>query len=253
MKKAIKVQGHRGSRGTHPENTLPAFIEAIEAQAAGIELDLRVTKDGAVIICDYELAELKQLRYGFATDPEFPRQKALPGTEIPTLEELFVMLEARQDPYGKALKINLEMKRDRPPLDRSIDPALFADQVVSLVERFQFKHRVYYSSFAPILLEKVRLRNPRATLGYIVDSIDFTELLHDHALVKKAHALGATILSPEYPVLNREIVQTLHNSSLRVIPWTVNDPRHWRALIEMGVDEIITDYPRQLVEFLSAD
>ena len=58
--------------------------------------------------------------------------------------------------------------------------------------------------------------------------------------------------SPEHHSLQKKIqVQLLQNLGFRVIPWTVNDPYRWKELIEMGVDGIITDFPKELMDYNS--
>lgn len=102
----ILVHGHRGARAVLPENTLPAFEHAVAAGADVLELDLAVTRDDVLVvshdpmvnhvICKgpqpdavirrLTLAELKEYDCGSLANPAFPRQKALPGTRIPTLD-----------------------------------------------------------------------------------------------------------------------------------------------------------------------
>ncbi|OGN63808.1 MAG: hypothetical protein A3E80_06825 [Chlamydiae bacterium RIFCSPHIGHO2_12_FULL_49_9] len=258
----IRVQGHRGSRGTHFENTIPAILEALDAGADSIEIDLQPTSDLKVVVfhdlllssrlvarldqvpfeekalSQVNLTELGQFGYGFSKNLKFPKQKGKLGTKIPTLEEVFELLKKRK------LGINLELKRD--PKREEIDPALFADLVVNIVSKFGFEKRVYYSSFDLELLRCVKQKDPRAILGLIVESEDF-EL---NELIEKGKEIKASILSPHHSVLTGPIIKAIQKEGFRIVPWTVNDPLRWQELIDMGIDEIITDYPRKLVESL---
>lgn len=252
----IKVQGHRGSRGTHFENTLPAFQEALDAGAAGIELDLHLTRDGAavihhdffinpslltyldgrrvereILIYECEVKRIKQFQYG-------------KGVYIPTLDELFQFLQDKEGSF----RINLEMKRDPLHPRRTAEPWFFAKQVVSTVRRFQFEERVYYSSFDPLLLQEVRKLHSRAVLGLVIGAEDFFPLYEKNFCWMRDW--GIKIVSPEHSVLDGDEVEKIKGWGFSVIPWTVNHPERFRQLCAMGVDEIITDYPRQLYQYI---
>ncbi|HSW72855.1 MAG TPA: glycerophosphodiester phosphodiesterase family protein, partial [Chlamydiales bacterium] len=112
---SVEVQGHRGSRGTFPENTLPAFANAISNGVDALELDILASKEGELVIyhdyfvnpqlsiyldgkqvpdnlllCQLPLAEIKKIDCGRKSNPNFPQQHPIPGTKIPTLKELFL-------------------------------------------------------------------------------------------------------------------------------------------------------------------
>src|SRR6185312_12129838 len=107
----ILVHGHRGARALRPENTIPAFEYAIAAGADALELDLAVTRDNVLVvshdpvlhppICtgpragaiirDLTLAELGEWDCGALQNPDFPRQTPIPGTSIPTLDEVLAL------------------------------------------------------------------------------------------------------------------------------------------------------------------
>ncbi len=121
--KMIEVQGHRGTRGLEPENTLPSFQRAIQAGADTLELDLLMTQDDKIVIYhDYfldpdlvtyldgrtlsshtllirslPLSQVEEFDCGRKANPRFPRQKRIPGTTMPTLEELFEKINASSD------------------------------------------------------------------------------------------------------------------------------------------------------------
>src|ERR1700709_578415 len=105
----ILVHGHRGARGRRPENTLPAFRYAIEQGVDFLELDVAVTKDHVAVVSHDPLlhaticsgpqlgipihtltaAELRQYDCGAKKNPLFPDQVPVPGTTVPTLDEVF--------------------------------------------------------------------------------------------------------------------------------------------------------------------
>src|SRR3981189_1533671 len=108
MAAPIQVHGHRGARAMRPENTIPAFEYAIDQGVDAIEMDVAVTKDevlvishdpvlspeiyralaGAKVISEMTFAELRKGDGGALVNPQFPKQTPVPGTRIPTLEEV---------------------------------------------------------------------------------------------------------------------------------------------------------------------
>ncbi|HSX04607.1 MAG TPA: glycerophosphodiester phosphodiesterase family protein [Rhabdochlamydiaceae bacterium] len=276
---ALDVQAHRGGKGLFPENTLPAFTAAIEAGAGTLELDLQVTLDGEVVIHhDYfvddaawissgpssgslirflKLSEIKKIDCGSKIDPDFPRQKRIPGIQIPTLDELFALIDDSTHPNAKSVRLNLEIKRDARHPEFFLSAEELAIKVVSKVGEKGFSQRVYYSSFDPEVLMKIYQLEPTAELGFIFDteSLETAQiLLPDNLMglvVKLAKSFNAKVLSPDMDLLtDAGLVHFLHQSGFQVIPWTVNSPEQWAKFIEMGVDGIITDYPQDLLLFL---
>lgn len=272
---ALDVQGHRGARGLFPENTLPAFRAAIEAGTHTLELDLHVSLDGEVVIHhDYfiddatspfsglsigslKLSEIKKIDCGSRIDPDFPRQQRIPGTQIPTLDELFVLIDNSMHPNAKNVRLNLEIKRDPRYPELSLSAEELAIKIVSKVREKGFSQRVYYSSFDPEVLMKIYQLDPTAMLGFIFGTDSFATaqtLQPDNAmglLLKLAKSFNAKILSPSEDLLtDAALVHFLQQSGFQVTPWTVNSSAQWSKLIEMGVDGIITDYPQDLLLFL---
>src|SRR5438552_1402876 len=107
----IEVHGHRGARGLRPENTLPAFEYAIAQGADVLELDTGITQDGIVVVShdpflakpacsgprekanihELTFAELREWDCGAIKNPLFPKQQPVPGTRMPTLDEVFAL------------------------------------------------------------------------------------------------------------------------------------------------------------------
>src|SRR5216683_1856847 len=104
----ILVHGHRGARAMRPENTIPAFEYAIKAGVDALEMDMAVTKDNVIVIShdpilhgpvctgprqsavihELTLAEVRQWDCGAVRNPHFSKQQAIPGTKMPTLDEV---------------------------------------------------------------------------------------------------------------------------------------------------------------------
>src|SRR5437588_1347278 len=104
----LLVHGHRGARAIYPENTIPAFEYAIKAGADVLEMDVAVTKDGVLVIShdphlnpeicqgpqpntlirSLTLEQVRQYDCGLLKNPRFEKQRPVPGTRIPTLDEV---------------------------------------------------------------------------------------------------------------------------------------------------------------------
>jgi glycerophosphoryl diester phosphodiesterase len=284
MLQALQVQGHRGARSLRPENTLPSFAAAIEAGADVIELDVLASKEGELVVhhdyfvnqelCTYldgspitharlirdmTLDEIKQLDAGSKRHPGFPEQVCIPGTLIPSLQELFDFIQSSLLPSAKTIQLNLELKRDPRFPEWTFSPREIAEKIVEKVKDNEWTERVYYSSFDPAVLIEVRKCDPKAKIGFLYDTESLDEIKKlkprvsaEEFLIDYACALGAEIISPDHALLKQpDDVIAFKERGFRVVPWTVNDPKRWEELIEMGVDGLICDNPLQLVQYLN--
>lgn len=279
---ALEIHGHRGSRGTRPENTLPAFAAAIEAGADAIELDLLVTREGILVIhhdytinnelCTHmdgssvfetplirelSLAELKQYDFGTKTDPAFPQQVSIPKTQIPTLQELIDFINTYPHPNAKKIRLNLEIKTNPLNPELTLDSAEFAKKVVDLIKENNFSNRVYYSSFDPFALADIRKLDSKARIIFLF-SPEVLFLVSEGSpesglkfLLKIASDIKAEALGPDEVLLkNAEALQSLKSYGFRVIAWCINDLKRGKELVDMGIDGIITDFPQELSQLL---
>lgn len=253
----IAVHGHRGARAAFPENTLEAFAFAIDAGADYVELDIQLTRDGVLVACHdpvlrrriYQgppggrvvsrltLAELRRFDCGSLTDRRFPRQTAVPGARIPTLDEVLA-LAGRGD-----FRFNIEVKTFPRRPQRGPAPEAIADLAVEAVGRRGLGRRVEMQSFDLRALRAIRALDPALPLAALCQfgRRDFLRL---------ASEAGATTLGPYQRLVTRASVARVHAAGLRVVPWTANRPRDWARLIRAGVDGIISDDPVGLIEYL---
>jgi len=255
--KTLQVHGHRGARGVRPENTLPAFEYAVASGVDALELDMAVTKDGQIVIShdpllhppvcsgpkpetaihELTLAEVREWDCGGNPNPAFPRQQPIPGTRMPTLDEVFDLA-----PKGDFL-FNIETKifADRPRL--APPPEEFVRLVLERVRRRHLEARIILQSFDFRTLHAMKRAAPEIKLAALYEGApkDFVEI---------AKESRATIVSPAYPLVTPEQVRAAHAAGVEVLPWTPNKPADWDRLIEAGVDGIITDYPGELLKHL---
>jgi glycerophosphoryl diester phosphodiesterase len=172
---ALDLQGHRGTRGLAPENTLPAFATALTLGVTTLEFDTAVTKDGVVVIAHdrrlnaeitkgadgryivaptpvirtLTLAELKQYDVG-AIDPEtryaktFAEQRAIPGTAMPALAELAALVRRSGN---TSVRFNVETKLSPLAPDETLDPEAFATALVAALRAEGMAERATIQSF----------------------------------------------------------------------------------------------------------
>jgi glycerophosphoryl diester phosphodiesterase len=171
---AFDLEGHRGTRGLAPENTLAAFRRALEIGVTTIETDMAVTKDDVVVIShnpslnpdlvrdtdghwlaspgppirSLTLAELRRYDIGRINPMshyarQFPEQKAVDGERFPKLSELFDLAKAS----GEPVRFNIETKITPTSGSNTPDPATFARQVIAVVREANVVDRVTVQSF----------------------------------------------------------------------------------------------------------
>lgn len=264
-------QGHRGARGLLPENSVPAFLLALEyPKVVTLELDLAVSKDGKLIvshepwlshhICSdmagqavteadeeqlliYQLTaeEIRNYDCGSRGNERFPEQQKLKVYK-PQFSEVVQAADQRAQEMGRPLpRYNIEIK-SRPEWDgtRTPEPETFVALVLETIETLGIKERTCVQSFDTRPLEVIHRQDPSLTVAYLVEELESLE----QNLAKLSFT--PTIYSPYYMLLTANMVNNLHEKGMKVIPWTVNDTENMRALMELGVDGIITDYPDRI-------
>lgn len=265
---AIDVQGHRGARAVLPENSLPALEHALALGVDTLEFDTGVSKDGVVIvmhdqtinpvICQYKdgseienelwlhqltLAQIKEFDCGSKRNPRFDKQALAPGTEIPTLAEVFEMVKHSSHPTANSVRFNIETKSN-PDLPHAQSSAKeFVEAIATLVHQYGFESRVILQSFDPATLIAAKEFAPELQRSIL--------LRHKpDDWVEAAEAVDADIISPHHSVIDRGSVRAIQDAGLAVIPWTANSKRQWTRLIKLEVDGIITDDPEALLTYL---
>lgn len=269
-------QGHRGARGLLPENTIPAFLKALEFPAlTTLELDVVISQDDQVVvshepwmsatICqqpdgtDIPAAqedsfailamtyqEVKSFDCGRKVHTGFPEQKNMPVSK-PLLKDVFSAVtqycteENRPIPY-----FNIEIK-SQPKWDGHLtpEPKKFAQLVMTTIKEAGMLEVSCIQSFDARSLQAVHALDPGMTTAWLIAD--------DDGLKVNLKELGfmPTIYSPSYKLLSAQAVKEAHALDLKVIPWTVNEIAEMQALVAMGVDGIITDYPNRIEAALS--
>ena len=280
------LEGHRGCRGLMPENTIPAFLKALDVGVTTLEMDVVISRDKQIVVShepyfnaafsiapngvpvdkkeqkklvlyQMDYADIKRYDVGSNGNSAYPEQQKI-KTHKPLLSEVIEQAEAyRKIKNLPVFSYNIEIKSEPSEYSKSQpEPAAFCDLVLAILKKQLLPERVHPD---------------RANPGRIViQSFDFAVLKHWKqqietgkyptvrlsALVenirspeKNIEELGfkPDIYSPYFRLLSQEKIARLHEQNIKVIPWTVNQRDDMKRLKEWGVDGLITDYPDRAI------
>jgi glycerophosphoryl diester phosphodiesterase len=247
---AFDVEGHRGARGLAPENILPSFLAAFEAGATGVELDVRLSADGQVVVwhdptlqadkCrsdeglvgarvdELTLVQLQTVDVGSITQPAFPGQRAAPGARILTLAQLL----SECDGIAPDVWWTIEVKVDPTDVRERATRRQLVEGVIQTIHDAGVGDRSFVHSFDWAVLDLSRELDP--------------------SLLRSAlAAVGAQVVAPHFHTCDRPFVERAHGLGLAVLPWTVNEPADLSRMLDVGVDGLVTDYPDRAVALLA--
>lgn len=234
------VLGHRGAHGAAPENTLEAFENAVEQGAVGVELDVRLSQDGVVVVLhDRDLARVtggqSQARAEDSSLMLLKSHDLGAGTRVPTLAEVLDWQRVR------GVLLNVELKRDvvdRERLVRAVARTLLSAAVDP--------PQVLLSSFDPAMVKLAARVLPGFPMGYLLDS-NWPRWPPARAFRR----LGCHAVHPHESLVTPRFVESLANRGALVNVYGVNDEARARELSELGVDAVITDVPGTLLQALA--
>lgn len=261
------LQGHRGCRGLMPENSIPAFEKALKLGVDTLEMDLVISKDKKVIVShepflshefcldlegnviseadeksfnlfnmDYDL--IKRFDCGSKTHPRFLKQEKMTVSkplfsEVVSLAENFY--KSHNNPpilYNVEIKSTIEGDHIFHPT-----PGEFAELVIKELQENKIIERTIVQSFDIRALKYIKENYPNVILSLLIENKLTPE--------ENIELLGfiPDIYSPEFILVNENLIQFARKEKMKVLPWTVNEIREIEVLLKFGVDGIITDYP----------
>jgi glycerophosphoryl diester phosphodiesterase len=218
------IYGHRGSPSTSPENTLNSFREAIDAGVHGLEIDVRSSVDGAIVIIhDRELARTTSLSGNVDELPfsTIRTANAGDGQAIPTLEEVL-------DLVGDRVQLDIEVKQSG--LESEILDTLGHSPDV----------RWALSSFDEDILLAFRQLSETADLIPIVPFVS-------DGLIPFAHRLRSPAVALMASSYTESAAELFAKAELPVIAWTVNAVEEARRVQTLGAHGICTDCPAEMI------
>ncbi|CAA9441117.1 MAG: Glycerophosphoryl diester phosphodiesterase [uncultured Rubrobacteraceae bacterium] len=220
--------GHRGAAGLEPENTLRSFRRSVAEGADAIELDLRLTRDGRLVVlhdADVDRTTDGKGPVAGMTLDEIRQFDAGLGERIPTFEEVLETTEL--------------------PIHAEIKAIEVAEPLAALIGRRGLAGRVTPISFASEALRLVKLSLPDLPVGLILSG--------DSPGLDEARSVNASLVSPQAAYLDAAKVEGYQGAGFRVTTWTVNEPQEMRRILELGIDGIVTDRPDLLSALTAPD
>lgn len=224
-----EVTAHRGYSSDYPENTMPAFLAAIDAGADWIELDVQQCADGEVVVMhdsnfrrtagvdrnvwEMDYSEIATLDVGTFWSPEFA------GACVSTLAEVL-------DECCGRVKLNIEIK----PTGYETD---LTARVVSLIEEYDCMEECVIASMSYDVLSEAKELNPEIQTVYVMRS----------AYGHFADLEDADNFSVRYNYITESMVEEVHAQGKEVYAWTLNTQNGMEQMLELGVDNLITDQP----------
>jgi glycerophosphoryl diester phosphodiesterase len=245
--RVVNVIGHRGQPSTGQENSIASSIEAYEAGATMIENDIRLTKDGVLIVMHDATLERSTNGDGNVeamTSAAIQRfvidgNTAKATQPIPTLEDYFKEFK------GKDVQIIIEIKSGMEAL---IDP------LIELIKKYEMTDQVNIITFTAIQIERLKAKYPELSVGYLTSSISLSE---EEPLVTVEQILEhvqkyETTFNPSYAsgALGPNVMQAAWHRGVTFWPWTVNKIEDFDKYFMYGANGITTNYSYWVENYL---
>ena len=273
---AMDVQGHRGCRGLLPENTIPAFLKALDIGVTTLELDCVISADSQVVVShepffnheisrtpegediseetershnlfEKTLEEIRQYDVGLRPHPRFPTQEKI-AVAKPSLAKVIEEAESYAASNGRPAPFyNIETKTT-PAGDNSFhpEPEAFVDLLMGVINEAGITERVFIQSFDVRTLQVMKEKYPGVKLVLLVEN--------EEGLQANLDKLGFVpeVYSPWFKFVDEALVKETHQKGMQLIPWTLNENEEIQRAIDLGVDGIISDYPDRVMALLEA-
>ncbi|MFJ2720421.1 glycerophosphodiester phosphodiesterase [Streptomyces sp. NPDC087437] len=211
--------GHRGVMGVEPENTLRSFVAAQQAGLDVIELDLHLSKDGALVVMHDDKVDRTTDGSGSIADKTLAELRSLDagrGERIPLFEEVLDAV--------------------RSPLQAEIKDVAAARALAEVLHERDLVSRVEVSSFHDEAIAEIARLVPGVRTALVADR-------YGSEVVERATAAGAATVCLNIRQLTLEIVEHARKADLRIIGWVVNTLDHLRLVRALELDGATTDYP----------
>ncbi|RMF56223.1 MAG: glycerophosphodiester phosphodiesterase [Calditrichaeota bacterium] len=220
------IFAHRGANSFAPENSLPAIEAALKLGCHGVEVDLRLTASGDVIVFhDRKLTRMTGCRGNVhQLSLDAIRQCYLEQNRnyiIPTLQEV---LELVRDNSYLILDVKKESMRNNG----------LEEKILNILKAFNLKDNIIISSFNPLVLKKFYHLAPEYRLGFIYRQ-------RSHKFLSNGTPIDS--LHVYHRVLSRKYIHSLKERGFKIFAWTVDKERHFKRMLKIGVDGIITNRP----------
>lgn len=224
------VFAHRGAHLNERENSLGAFREAVRLGVAGVELDVRRTRDGALVVHHDPLVDGVAIGHCLAQD--------LPAY-VPSLEEAMEVL--------RGTTVNVEIKNSKGTKEPTYDETgSFVYEILDYLHDADLAHSVILSCFDLTTCAQARSYDLEVPVAWLV-----ADVLLPTALTQ-AHVLGLSAVNPYFTLVTQESMDLAIELGLSVNAWTVNTADDIHAVAALGVSSVITDQPALATELLAS-
>lgn len=271
----FKLHAHRGGAAHYPENSIEAMLYSASIGIPVLELDVHITGDNKVVVSHdpflnpkkvvlndgeqlvagsqmryilYQMAYSNILKYdiGSLAVKEFPNRINLPAS-MPLLSQLIDEVEQFTQLNGlPPVTYNIEIKSHRLKDNRMSPPyETYTNQVMKVISSKHIDNRIIIQSFDPRTLNYLNRVYPNIKLSYLLSSSKYPL----KTLYKKLDFTPA-YFSPSYKLVTPGLINDCHKAGMKIVPWTVNHREDIQYLYRIGVDGIITDYPKLAQEWL---
>ena len=248
-----RVFGHRGSAGTHPENTLESFRAAVEAGVQFLEFDIHMTRDGEVVVAhdehlnrmcglDRRIAEMTYAEVAAADAGRMfsPDESTFPfrdkGVRIPRLSDVLAAFPK--------LRMIVEVKQIAPSVVASM---------LELIDRAGMRRNLLVASEHQPPLDEVRKLAPDIPTNFsYFESGQFFQAMaaRDAGYRAPGDAIQISHFYENWELVTRESAEFAHKVGVEMHVWTVNEEAEMRQLLDYGVDGLISDYPRRALDLV---
>ncbi|WP_273851221.1 glycerophosphodiester phosphodiesterase [Guptibacillus spartinae] len=248
---------HRGASGHAPEHTIPSYRLGEEMKGDYIEVDLQMTKDGKLIamhdetvdrttngtglVKDYTLEQIKTLDAGSWFNEKYPEKAdpAYEGIQVPTLEEII-------QTFGTGARYYIETKSPDvyPGMEKELLRILNKYNLTGVNER---SSKVLIQSFSKESLLKMHNLNPNLPLIQLISYKEPASISEDELQELSEYAVGVGMSASK---IDKTYVQNVRNAGLLIHPYTVNDKKEMKRLLDWGVTGMFTNYPDRLNDVL---
>jgi len=221
----VLIIAHRGASAYEPENTLRSVKKALELGADMVEVDVRASRDGHIVVMHDAMVERTTNGKGYVKDMTLKELKKLNaglGEHIPTLQEVAKLIR------GKA-QLVVEIKV--PGTEK---------KVLQIIKENGLDRQTLITSFYHPVLKRVKELKPNMRTGAIIASLP----MKPAQLVLDANS---NALFPKHVYVDPEMVEETYRHDLAVYPWTIDTLNEIESLIRMDVDGIVTNKPDVLV------
>jgi glycerophosphoryl diester phosphodiesterase len=236
------IAAHRGASKAEKENTIAAFRVAVAMGADMIELDVRRSADGVMVVhhdASVRVERGSELPGTSGTSGALERKDIcnlrrdqLPG-DIPNLVDALIAC--------RPLRVNIEIKSDRN--EPGYDAAhRLTDQVLELLQDPMFSEGVLISSFDRDVIERVKQRASHIHTGFL-----YSFAFRPSRVIQVCKERGHVAIHPNHSFLSESVVADAHAAGLAVNAWTVDSPERAERLTSWGVDALITNVPDRLL------